>query len=647
MTSSLDGMVLDHDVEIEIRSYKSIRKNTVESLRDGMAILVAEYRKFSQHVNILDANGGKPVSGRVMLLSTENDLKEGGLHQNIAIDYVDANASAELLQFKLARTIREVHLNQSYKTARIDVERTRNDLESLNEIGMALSTEKDLNRLLDMIVSRTRSMTYADAGSLYLIESDPNIQDDHRDYFTNKKMRFQVAQNDSRNVPFKSFLAQISKESIYGYVALTQEHLVFEDVYFIEKNLQYGWGGREFDAAINYRTKSMLTVPMINWKGETIGVIQLINRKTSPDILLDDPKKTEQFIQPFTNHDVRMALSIASQASIAIQNTQLVESIQTLFDGFIDASVQAIESRDPTTAGHSHRVAELTVGLAELIDRSDAPKFKEHKFTRENLQEVRYASLLHDFGKIGVREHVLVKAKKLYPHELRSVHDRFDLIQTLVTLNSTQKALKALEANSKAGNKEVIQATRHELEEELIRLKEMQDFILQCNEPTVLAQGGFERLIDLAKISFKKLTGDDFSLITPEELVSLSVPRGSLTEADRKEIESHVTHTYRFLKTIPWTSDLRNVPDYAYAHHEKLDGTGYPNGLDEGRIPIQAKMMTISDIFDALTASDRPYKKALPAERALNILMEESNNKHIDGDLLNIFIESEIYRSVL
>ncbi|MCZ6646008.1 MAG: GAF domain-containing protein, partial [SAR324 cluster bacterium] len=424
--------------------------------------------------------------------------------------------------------------------------------------------------------------------------------------------------------------------------------LSVDDVYILDSNLPYGWGGKDFDAVTGYRTMSVLAVPMVNWRGETIGVIQLINRKTDPKIKLEDPETCVEYIQPFTDHDIGIATSIASQASIAIQNTQLVDSIKGLFNGFIAASVKAIESRDPTTGGHSQRVAELTVALAEQVTRSKKARFKNINFSEVMLEEIRYASLLHDFGKIGVRENVLVKAKKLYPYELQAVQDRFEIIRRTVDAEFLANKIKLLSDNkSGAEPKSLVAQTDQEREQAQDEISNYLQFILQCNEPTVLAQGGFEQLNNIAEQLYKNWEGETAAFLNDKELVSLSVPRGSLNENDRKEIESHVTHTYKFLSTIPWTPELRRVPEIAYAHHEKLDGTGYPNKLKSEEIPIQAKMMTVADIFDALTASDRPYKKAMPAERALNILHEEAKSSHIDPDLLEIFIDSDTYKIVL
>jgi HD-GYP domain-containing protein (c-di-GMP phosphodiesterase class II) len=646
MLEQVERCSLVADPPVGIQSYARLNQTLLKRLPKERMILLAGWNDYQP---LAEKVGEAVLGGRGKLLLTCNaeDLASAQLPPQRGVDVLEQQGDAKLLAFKINRALTEISYDAEMEVIKLDGVKRGNDLEALNEIGMALSTEKDLDRLLDLIVSKSRQMTLADAGSLYLIEVDPNVEEDRKDYFANRKMRFQVAQNDSRNVPFKSFVVEINKRSIYGYVALTQEPLNFDDVYHLPPGNEYGWGGKEFDASIGYRTMSMLTVPMINWRGDTIGVIQLINRKLHPDIRLESPESSVQYIQPFTSHDLRMAMSIASQASIAIQNTQLVDSIRTLFDGFIAASVKAIESRDPTTSGHSQRVATLTVSLAEQVDQSSARSFKEMRFTREQVQEIRYASLLHDFGKIGVREHVLVKAKKLYPHELRSVQDRFELIRTLTALRHTMTKARSVESSTGPEQKALLVQAEEALRSDLKELDELLEFINRCNEPTVLAQGGFEQLHVIARRAFARMDGSTDPFLTDKELVSLSVPKGSLTEHDRKEIESHVTHTYKFLSTIPWTSDLRNVAEIAYAHHEKLDGSGYPNRLTTERIPVQSKMMTISDIFDALTASDRPYKKALPAERALNILQEEANAGHIDADLLELFISSRIYQEVL
>ena len=632
------------DLEIQVESYNTFGEINIDGLMEGKFILLLDNTNFKNHIGKNKELSGKLLGiGKIIILIDEEDLKNSAIPMIRGIDVMDIQPGKDLFNFKIHKTISEIEFEDEINTLKTYESR----LDTLNEIGVALSTEEDLHNLLELIVAKSRELTWADAGSLYLIETDQSKKENPNDFLANKKMRFHISQCDSADFSFQSLVLEISKASIYGYVAIKQEALNIEDVYYIPEEKEYGWGGKEFDASNGYRSMSIMAVPMVNHQGETIGVIQLINRKIDPSIILSDPKEAEKYIQPFTQHDVRLAMSIASQASIAIQNTQLVDSIRTLFDGFINASVRAIESRDPTTAGHSQRVATLTVGLAELVDQSDSPKFRDVKFSSEQIQELRYASLLHDFGKIGVREEVLVKAKKLYPHEMQSVEDRFELIRTLTALKNTIHKVRLLENLNEEDTKALLAQAQIDFDQEINDVNELMKFIQGCNEPTVLAQGGFDQLHDIANRNFNKLNGESVKFLKQDELISLSVKRGSLTELDRKAIEYHVTDTYKFLKTIPWTSNLKNVAEIAYAHHEKLDGTGYPNRLNADTIPIQSKMMTVADIFDALTASDRPYKKALPAERALNILQEEVKAAHIDGDLLEIFIVSEKYKEVL
>ena len=632
--------------KVAVKGYNTFSEQVFDRLKKERLILVASQADFLAHYKAYKKEKLRAaLQGKVLLEAPPGGKPAKVLSGERGVDFLASGEQAANWVFRVNKMLVDLDYETTIDLLHEEVAKKEKDLNALNEIGVALSTEKDLGSLLDLIVLKSREMTSADGGSLYLIESDPNIAEDPNNFFVNKKMRFQVAQNDSRDVPFRSFLVDIKKSSIYGYVALTQEYLNFDDVYFIGDNNEYGWGGKEFDASIGYRTKSLLTVPMVNWRGDTIGVIQLVNRKTDPKMILGDPKTCVDDIVPFTERDVQMAMSISSQASIAIQNTQLVSSIKGLFEGFIGASVKAIESRDPTTSGHSQRVATLTVALAEKVDSLTTGRFRGVKFTPEMLNEVRYASLLHDFGKIGVREHVLIKAKKLYPEELQAVRDRFELIRRTIALEHTENQIKQL-ISTKDLSERGLDKLREELGQQIAVVDELMQFILQCNEPTVLAGGGFERLKDIAARSFINAEGKPVAYINEKELISLSVPKGSLNENDRKEIESHVTHTYKFLTTIPWTGELRNVPDIAYAHHEKLDGTGYPNRLKENEIPVQSKMMTISDIYDALTAMDRPYKKALPAERALNILVEETKAYHVDKDLLDIFIGAELYKIV-
>ncbi|MGH9785373.1 MAG: HD domain-containing phosphohydrolase [Terriglobia bacterium] len=515
----------------------------------------------------------------------------------------------------------------------LDLLRARSEIDELNQIGIALSTQRDTGSLLDLILRKSREITTSDAGSLYLVEETEQ---------GDKRLRFKLTQNESLKLPFTEFTVPINASSIAGYVALTGESLHLEDVYQIPPALPFRFNPK-FDQESGYRTKSMLVVPMKNPQGEIIGVVQLINCKRAGSLRVERDK-ADAVVIPYPDTRRALVSSLASQAAVAIENARLYESIETLFEGFVKASVVAIEARDPTTSGHSFRVADLTVGLAEAVDRDDSPAFRTLSFTRTEMKEIRYASLLHDFGKVGVREEVLVKAKKLYPLQYDLVRQRFDFVRKSVQQEHTARKLAYL---LERGREEFLAAQGqldHDLAERLREMDEFLEFVLKCNEPTVLPEGNFQRLVELAAVQFSDWTGDPRPLITGDEMRLLSIPKGSLDDSERKQIESHVVHSFNFLSQIPWTKDIRNIPSIARAHHEKLNGAGYPYKLTAAEIPFQSKMMTISDIYDALSASDRPYKKAVPTERALDILKMEANQLLIDAELFRLFTQAEIYR---
>ena len=517
-----------------------------------------------------------------------------------------------------------------------ELERARNEIDELNEIGLALSTQPSTATLLDLILRKSREITTSDAGSLYLVEEAESGE---------KRLRFKLTQNESIRVPFAEFTMPINSSSIAGYVALTGEALHLEDVYQTPAELPFHFNPR-FDQESGYRTRSMLVVPMKNPQGEIIGVVQLINAKRDVDLRVD-AHTVDDVVIPYPENRSALVSSLASQAAVAIENSRLYENIQTLFEGFVQASVKAIEARDPTTSGHSFRVAELTVGLAEAVDRADSGPFRSINFSRAEMKEVRYASLLHDFGKVGVREEVLVKAKKLYPMQMQLLKERFDFVRKAVQQSHTERKLRYVLEKGREDFLARQQELDREFQEQLAELDAFLKFVLQCNEPTVLPEGNFQRLAELTRFQFEDWDGQPRSLITEEEAHLLSIPKGSLDDQERTQIESHVVHTFNFLSQIPWTKEIKNIPLIARAHHEKLNGSGYPYRLSEAEIPFQSKMMTISDIYDALSAADRPYKKAVPTERALDILSMEANQRLIDTPLFNLFVEAEIYKKTL
>ncbi len=508
-----------------------------------------------------------------------------------------------------------------------------NQNKELLSIGLALSAERDNEKLLQLILQKSREIINADAGSIYQIINKEDSEE--------KVLLFKIAQNDSNPTDYTEFTMPINKKSIAGYVASTGLALNIPDVYEIDESEEYSFN-KSYDKATGYRTKSVLTVPMKDHKEEIIWVIQLINKKKRKT-LLKKREDFEKYVIPFTKRCESIVYSLASQAAVSLENNLLYQEIETLFEGFVMASVKAIEQRDPSTSGHSYRVASYTVALAKAVERTDSGAYRNVVFTPEQIKEIRYAGLLHDFGKVGVREHVLVKAKKLYPHQLEIINMRFAYVQKAIELYFMQKRFELLKSEGEAGYKRRASEIDEEEKQSIRELKNFLDVIQEANEPTLLS-GRVSSVIDkIAEYVYTDIGGNIKPLLTEDEKVKLKIKRGSLDDEERKEIESHVTHTYLFLKTIPWTREMKNVPEIAYCHHEKLNGEGYPRGIKGDEIPIQARMMTIADIFDALTARDRPYKRAVPTEKALNILTYEIESNHVDPDLVKIFIEAKVF----
>jgi len=516
-------------------------------------------------------------------------------------------------------------------------------LAQLVATSRALASERDIGKLLALILESCRQVTGADAGSVYVIEDE-----DADGNPVPKRLRFMLSQNDSIKIDFKEFTLPVDDKSIVGQAALTGQPINVADL------ARPGTGGRtptythnrSFDDKTGYRARSMLTVPLTSATGEVIGVVQLINKKRDPGQPLR-PGKFDEDVVPFDQRAEELAAAWAAQAGVSLENALLYDEIRKLFDGFVDAAVIAIESRDPTTSGHSRRVATLSVELAKKIDAIPDGSFADVRFTETQLQQIEYAGVLHDFGKVGVREKVLVKAKKLYEEDRQLVKLRFSYIKKALEVEHAERKLRvALELS-----KNDLPARFGEIDAELGRrmdeIDEAWAFVNRVNEPTVLDQGGFERLVEIAGLVYLAPNGELRPYLESDEVAALQVRRGSLTEIERVEIERHVTNTYKFLSTIPWGRRYADVPRIAAAHHEYLNGTGYPHRLGAGDIPIESRIMTIADIFDALTASDRPYKKAVPIDRALSIIESEVHAGKCDAQLFRVFVDGEVYKKVI
>ncbi len=600
-------------------------------MRDGAPVLPASWNGSGSNYRVI---GVVPAPGLGPVKASES---HGAKATASVFAFVSANASREELEKTLGIAFENIELAVRERAAREELETAEREREQLNEIGIALSSQRDVRELLNLILAKAREITRADAGSLYLIEEDA---EGHR------LLRFMLTQNDSLVFPFKEFTLPLAEDSMAGYTALRGKVVNFADAYHTPPEMPFHFNDH-YDRESGYRTKSLLTLPMRNAKGEVLGVLQLINAKNDPAARLRSEVDVAAHVHPFHERSVRLALSLASQAAVAYENRKLYNDIQTLFEGFVKAAVTAIEQRDPTTSGHSVRVAAYTHGLAEIVDQVSTGPYSASHFDHEQMKEIRYAALLHDFGKVGVREEVLVKAKKLYPLQMELVKQRFDYIRKEVEVGMVRRKLQMFLERDRGDALSEIARLSEDFEQRLDRIQDYLEFILQANEPTLMEQGQFRKLNEIAKQSFLDTKGSELPYINADEMRLLSIPRGSLDAAERQQIESHVVYTFNFLSQIPWTKELRGVPAIARAHHEKLNGTGYPYKLNGDQIPLQTKMMTICDIFDALTASDRPYKRAVPVERALSILDECVQASEIDAELFRLFRESKVYERVM
>jgi HD-GYP domain-containing protein (c-di-GMP phosphodiesterase class II) len=494
-----------------------------------------------------------------------------------------------------------------------------------------MTTVRDVDRLLGVILEKSRFVTGADAGSIYIVEQGER-----------PLLRFKLTQNDSVAFDSREFTVPLSDRSIAGAAAIHKAALNIRDVYDLPAESTFRFDPT-FDRRTGYLTRSMLAVPLISQRDEVIGVIQLINKKRASAAKLLTKGDVEAQVLPFDDRSEELLGMLAAQAGVSLETATLYGEIRALFEGFVGASVEAIESRDPTTSGHSRRVADLTVELARVVDREVTGPYAAASFGVEDLRELEYASLLHDFGKIGVRERVLVKAKKLEDEKLELVRARFDYVARTSEADLLARKVRLLEAGA---SRDQIEAIDRELAERRAGIEAAWQAVLRANEPTVLAGGDFARIEAIARETYTDLRGEVRTLLEEGELRCLRVSKGSLTTQEFDEIRSHVTHTFRFLSRIPWGKSLRRVPVIAGAHHERLNGTGYPNRLRAEEIPVQSKMMSIADIYDALTASDRPYKRAVPPERALDILDHSVGDGHLDRDLVRIFKEARVWERV-
>ncbi len=452
-------------------------------------------------------------------------------------------------QLPMSMTIQSLELasrqwwyKRRVKELDIELKGKVHDLENMASIGISLSAERDLTQLLRNILSQAQLLACCDASSLFLVDrSAPN----------NPQLVFKLTQNDSMDFPFEEISFPLDDTSLAGYVASHNHELNIDDVYNIPNDAPYTFN-YDTNLKTGYRTVSQLTIPIRNYRDEVIGVLQFINRKRNRSTKLTTAEIALQETLPFDDDITLLLHALASQSAIALENNILLDSINHLFEGFVNASVVAIEQRDPCTSGHSFRVADLSITLAQALPRSQFRQFKDVCFSENAIRELRYAALLHDFGKVGVREQILTKPKKLHTSDLHLIVQRIRLAQERLKRETLERILKL-----KGGPLTERQFVEQKLEEEVQRLETYLKAILQANEPTILAEGSDSLLREIKQYPYLDIDRDDLTgLLNDEEFHALSVEKGSLTYKERLEIQSHVNHTERFLRMIPWTPEL-------------------------------------------------------------------------------------------
>lgn len=526
--------------------------------------------------------------------------------------------------------------------------------QAINDISRAMITgnETSSENLIHLILKKSMEISSADAGFVILNDELFSTQKNMGHTPINKKPKFSQHAKilQSQNIRLMPEILDPEQSQLTHYLVQNgtgiswhdgEEHIAIRGKnQFLAKYIpEFSYDNR------TYKIKSYCAFPIRKPGAEVDGFIILFNKKTSKDILLDSIIDVDNNVVAFSMHELNLLESLANQAGVSFAHARLINDLRNAFESFTAASITAIESRDPSTKGHSERVATLTVGLAEAINKTEIGHYGAVNFSRLQIEEIRYASLLHDFGKIGVREHVLQKEKKLFPYQLERIEARFHSIKDKLRIHILENYIEKLMLKNEAPNKETLEKYKQEVYKVTQELDNFWQLVLELNEPSVINKEFFEKMSEIA--AMEVMIGDKgIPVLTPEEISVLSIKRGSLSVQERIEIESHVTHSYNFLVQIPWTNELKNIPEIVYGHHERLDGSGYPRKLVSKEIPLQAKMMAITDVFDALVAQDRPYKKAIPIERAFHILDDEVRLGKLDGELFKLFVDAKVWNLI-
>ncbi|HEX9431803.1 MAG TPA: HD domain-containing phosphohydrolase [Burkholderiales bacterium] len=501
-------------------------------------------------------------------------------------------------------------------------------LDQLNAIGASLSAERDINRLLEAILTAAKTITRADGGTLYRVTEEKSLR---FEIVRTSSLKYYLGGTTGNPVPF--YPIQLYKDGkpnhsmVAAHTALTGKTINIADAYIAE-GFDFS-GTRAFDAKTGYRSQSFLTVPMRNHEGEAIGVLQLINAQ--------DPRSGQ--IVPFSSSDQRLAESLASQAAVALTNRMLINQLESLFESFISLINGAIDEKSPYTGGHCQRVPVLTMLLAEAVNETAQGPLAEFHMSDKDRYELKIAGLLHDCGKVTTPVHVVDKATKL-----ETIFDRVQLVDTRFEVLKRDAEIDSLKRRIAMDRMEVSEEEGR-LRDRLRKLDDDRKFLHACNI-------GGERMSDehvehvkrIAQYRWRDVSGHEAEFLTADEVKNLTIRAGTLTEEERKVINQHIVATIRMLEALPWPKHLTKVPEYAGGHHERMDGKGYPKGLKREQMSVQARCMGIADIFEALTAKDRPYKKGKTLSESLQILGRMKENHHVDPDLFDVFVRRKVYR---
>jgi HD-GYP domain-containing protein (c-di-GMP phosphodiesterase class II) len=510
-------------------------------------------------------------------------------------------------------------------------------ISNLAGIGLALSKEKDMNKLLEMILLEAKRIANSDGGTLYMMNDDNCLR---FEILMTDSLDFHMGGTSGKEIPFypvKLYTddGEPNNSMIAAYVGLTGETVNIKDAYKA-KGFDFS-GTKMFDEKTGYHSQSFLTVPLKNHEDEIIGVLQLLNAQ----------KPKSNTIISFKSDIQTMVEALASQAAVAITNKNLIKDLENLFESFIKLIASAIDAKSPYTGGHCARVPEITMLLANAVQETKDGPFADIAFNEKEMYELKIAAWLHDCGKVATPEFVVDKSTKLETiyDRVHEVETRFGVIKRDVEIKRLKKELK-IERNESLSLEEKldkIKALQREYRKTVRILKNDLEFVQESNVGGEFMSGDKkDRVHQIANYRWKP-NGKMENFLSEDEIYNLTIPRGTLTPEERKVINDHIVVTINMLEELPYPKHLKNVPEFAGGHHEKLDGTGYPKGLIKDEMTVQARIMAIADIFEALTARDRPYKKGKTLSQAMRILGFMKNDAHIDVDLFDIFVKEKIY----